>query len=177
VPKPGVAPSNAVGQMREVLRVAAAALEAGELPIAAAVLLGDRVLATAHTAERGQRRRLVHAELLALDAADRLHLPTDDRRRVRIVTNLEPCLMCMGAAMTFGVAEVVYALESPADGAVALVQGWQRAIDDMPGYREPAVIGGVCRSESAGLFAAYAARFGPGRMADFARTLAERASD
>ena len=36
------------------------------MPIGAVVVVGDDVVATAHTQERTQRRLLVHAELLTL---------------------------------------------------------------------------------------------------------------
>lgn len=45
---------------------------AREMPIGAEVVVDDEVVATAHTAERSQRRLLVHADRLALDAADRV---------------------------------------------------------------------------------------------------------
>jgi tRNA(Arg) A34 adenosine deaminase TadA len=34
-----------------------------------------------------------------------------------LAVNLEPCLMCLGAAMTLGVREVLFGLESPGYGA------------------------------------------------------------
>src|SRR3954470_4632583 len=99
--------------MTAALQIAADGLERGELPIGAVVVLGDEIIASAHTAERAERRLLVHAELLALDAADRLTPFPGRRRDVRLFTTLEPCLMCLGAAMSFGLGEIHYALKSP----------------------------------------------------------------
>jgi deoxycytidylate deaminase len=67
-----------------------------------------KVVASAHTQERRQRRLLVHAELLALDEADRV--PGLKRPESVLYTTVEPCLMCMGAAMTTMVGSVAYAL-------------------------------------------------------------------
>ena len=103
--------------MRRTLALAEAALEDGELPIAALVVLGDRVLASATTAERREQRFLAHAELVALEAADRVRPFPGDRRAATLYTNLEPCMMCLGAAMSFFCGEICYALESPTDGA------------------------------------------------------------
>ena len=118
--------------MHEALHVATAGLDAGELPIGAVVVLDDRVLAAAYTAERAERRRLVHAELRALDVADQIWPVPGKRADVRLFATLEPCLIFFGAAMSFGVGEIHYALESPGDGAVALVQLWRRDEAAMP---------------------------------------------
>ena len=157
--------------MREALRVARAGLERGELPIGAVVVLDDRIIAAAHTAERAERRLLVHAELLALDAADRLHPFPGRRRAVRLFTTLEPCLMCLGAAMSFGVGEIHYALESPGDGAVGLARGWRRDEAAMVSYRAPQLDGGLLRPESLDLFRDYVARHHSGGMWEWARGL------
>src|SRR5262249_42127123 len=99
-----------------------AGMEQGNLPIGAVIVLSGRVIAAAHTAEVTEHRLLVHAELLALEEADRLRPFPGKRRDTVLFTTLEPCLMCFGAAMSFLVGSVYYALESPADGAVNLAQ-------------------------------------------------------
>lgn len=143
--------------MRQTLALAELAIERGELPIAALVVLDgaalDRaVIAQAHTAEVAEGRLLVHAELRALEQADRLKPFPGRRRDVILYTNLEPCLMCLGAAMSFMLGEIVYALESPSDGAAALAQGWQRDEAGFAEYRVPRIRGGVLRQESIALF-------------------------
>jgi tRNA(adenine34) deaminase len=138
--------------MRQTLALADQAIERGEMPIAALVVLDGHIIASAHTAERREGRLLVHAELTALEQADRLKPFPGKRREAVLYTNLEPCLMCLGAAMSFQLGAIVYALESPGDGAVALVQGWQRDEELLPGYRVPAITGGLLRQESICLF-------------------------
>lgn len=132
-----IQPDAAERFMRAALLVAAEGLAKGELPIGAVVVVDNTVIAAAHTMERTARRLLVHADFLALDAADRLQPFPGRRRDATLFVTLEPCLMCLGAAMSFGVGAISYALESPSDGAVALVQSWQRAAADMPGYQLP----------------------------------------
>lgn len=64
----------------------------GELPIGAVVVIGDDIVGSAHTQEIARRRRLVHADLLAMIAADEA---LGMRRRphpVRLAVNLEPCV-------------------------------------------------------------------------------------
>lgn len=159
--------------MRQVLALAAEALKQGEFPIAAIVVLDDEIISQATTSEQREKRFLVHAELAALEEADKQHLSFNQRARAKLITNLEPCLMCMGAAMSCFLGEVVYGLESPGDGAVALVRSWVRAEEDIPGYRVPRITGGLLREESIRLFKDYVACHEPGPMRDWAETLAE----
>ena len=160
--------------MREVNAIASGALMSGELPIAAIVVQENSIIASAHTSERAEKRFLVHAELKALEAADKLGLSVAERRTSALYTNLEPCLMCMGACMSFFLGKVVFSLESKSDGAVHLVSDWSREGEDMPGYQVPTVIGGIVRSETIELFEEYALRHPIGAMTDWVKTLVRR---
>jgi tRNA(adenine34) deaminase len=157
--------------MRQVIGLASEAIESGEFPIAAMIVLDDEIIAQASTAEQREKRFLVHAELLALEAADKLGLPPPRRRQARLFTNLEPCLMCIGAAMSSFIGEICYSLESPADGAVNLVESWARKKADMPGYVAPKFTGGILRAESIELFKKYVSVAPPGPMRHWAATL------
>lgn len=137
-------------------------LESGEMPIGAVVVLNNQIIASAHTTERLERRLLVHAELRALEMADRLSPFPGKRRDAKLFTNLEPCLMCLGAAMSFFVGEIYYALESPSDGAVRLTENWQRDEAAFPNYQMPKIYGGLLRDESVTLFKKYLDRHPPG---------------
>jgi tRNA(adenine34) deaminase len=159
------------GYMQQALSLAAEALEEGEFPIAAIVVLDDHILARATASEQREKRFLSHAELVALEQADRQGLSFDQRHRAKMFTTLEPCLMCMGAAMSFFLGEIYYALESPGDGAVELVQGWVRKEEDIPGYQLPNITGGLLREQSIRLFEEYVARREPGPMREWAETL------
>ena len=158
--------------MREALAVAGQGLEKGELPIGAVLVLHDRIIAAAHTMERSEGRFLVHADLLALEAADKLRPFPGKRREVRLYVNLEPCLMCLGAAMSFFLGEIYYGLESPGDGAVTVVRQWQKKQEDFPGYRVPKIEGGILREESIELFRQYVACHSPSAMLEWAKRLA-----
>jgi tRNA(adenine34) deaminase len=143
--------------MGVALAVAEEGLALGELPIGAVVVLGDRVIGRAFTQEATQGRLLVHAELLALDEADRL---AGARRGSAVLyTTLEPCLMCLGAASVAMVGRVVFALGSAADGAGDLARFWDqhRSGEDLPHVRLPPVTGGVGADESRALFARFVA--------------------
>jgi tRNA(adenine34) deaminase len=120
--------------------VAEEGLAEGEMPIGAVVTSGDDVLGRSFTRERSLGRRIVHADLLALTAGDE----TLGFRRVAELTlavNLEPCLMCLGAAVTLGVERVFFGIESPDDGGVATLQMW-RPRHELPFFRPPREISG-----------------------------------
>jgi len=160
--------------MRQTLALADQALQRGELPIAALVVLDGAVIAQAHTAEVAEGRLLVHAELLALEQADRLKPFPGRRRDVVLYTNLEPCLMCLGAAMSFMLGTIVYALESPSDGATGLVQSWQRDEESFAGYQVPEIRGGLLRQESIALFKKWTDVHPPeGPVWEWAKSLAD----
>jgi tRNA(Arg) A34 adenosine deaminase TadA len=110
--------------MREALAVARIGLETGEMPIGAVVVVDGEIVTTEHTKEHSAGRLLVHADLLALDMADRVL--AGRCKRATLYVNLEPCLMCLGAAFTAKVGSIVYGLESPIDGGVAAFESWER---------------------------------------------------
>lgn len=88
---------------------------AGELPIGAVVVLGDDIIGRAFTQERSRKRKLVHADLLAMTEADELLGWKRRSTPLQLAVNLEPRVMCLGAAMTLGISEIYFGLESPGD--------------------------------------------------------------
>lgn len=159
--------------MTRALEVAAEGMREGEMPIGAVVAVDGEVIASAHTQERAQGRLLVHADLLALDAADRVLRGRRDRATMYVT--LEPCVMCLGAAITTRLATVVYALESPSDGGYQLLSEWDRTrrAESMPGYALPSVRSGILRLESARLFREYSDNQAPGWAKDWTAELAD----
>lgn len=158
--------------MKLDIEIAGEALDQGELPIASVLVLGEEVIATGITTEVRDRRFLVHAELNTLLKADQLNLRFSDRRKSRLYTNLEPCMMCLGASMSWFLGEVYFSLESPGDGAVEMAKGWARNEEDMPSYKLPKIEGGLLREESIDLFKKYIEKHNSGPMWEWAKTLA-----
>ena len=152
--------------------VAEAGLTAGELPIGAVVVMGDEIVAQSHTRERGAGRRLVHADLLAMIAADERLGHAKRPARVALAVNLEPCVMCLGAAMTLGVADVFYALESPGDGGADIAARW-RDSPDTPFFRMPTMTAGIRRTQARDQFRRYCAAAPDSGFKAWAQTLAE----
>lgn len=158
--------------LEAALEVAERGLAAGELPIGAVVFMGEEIVGSAFTQEVTLGRRLVHADLLAMAEADQ-HLGWTRRPRPLVLAvTLEPCLMCVGAAMAMGIEQIVFALESPGDGAAAIASGWPTH-PDMPSYVAPDVRGGISRERSRGLFQRYVATAADSPMVRWAQSLAD----
>jgi len=102
--------------MRLALLEAEKATQHEDVPVGALVLLDDVVIASRHNERQLTGDPTAHAEILALrDAASQLgtwHL--DD---ATLVTTLEPCPMCAGAALNARVARVVFGAHDPKAGA------------------------------------------------------------
>jgi len=156
--------------MRRALVLAGRGLAIGELPIGALVAVDDEVIAEAHCADK-QQRMLAHPELLALIDADRKHPSLRERRRMTLYTTLEPCVMCLGAAMSFCVGTIVFGTNAPADGGVTRLAEISFGAAGYPAYRMPDVVAGVLRAESRSLFQTFVETSRDAALIGFARTI------
>ena len=147
--------------MGVALEQATLGLEEGELPIGSVVAADGEILARAYWQLRNGL--LAHPELIVLQRAN--------RRGVTLVTTLEPCLLCMAAAMFSFAERVVYALESPTDGGTRIGEVWNPAAGSVAPYRLPAVVGGVRRDESVQLVSEFLQRQPANPLARWAQTL------
>lgn len=159
--------------VQAAIAVADEGLATGEMPIGAVVLMGGEVVGRAYTQERGQKRRLVHADLLAMVAADELLGLESRRHPLKLAVNLEPCLMCLGTAMALGVTEVYFGLESPGDGAATVAANWATNLTMPPSYAAPVVTGGIRREQVLGQFRRYCQIAPESGFRRWAQTLAD----
>ena len=94
--------------MRAALAEAEAAGQAGELPIGAVLVVDEEIIARGRARHRQTKNQLRHAELnTLLDGGDKLW--TDYKRAV-LFTSVEPCPLCLGAAVMADVPHIIYAL-------------------------------------------------------------------
>lgn len=90
----------------------------GEVPVGAVVVAGDgSVLSSAHNLRESSADPTAHAEILALRSACAAtggwRLPD-----ASLYVTLEPCAMCMGAAVNARIRRVVFGAEDPKGGAL-----------------------------------------------------------
>src|SRR5690348_16446357 len=103
--------------MEEALREAQRALEAGEVPIGAVIVLGSKVVG------RGSNRNITdadptaHAEILALRQAG-AQVGNHRLGDCELFATVEPCPMCAGAMVHARLKRLVYGADDPKAGAV-----------------------------------------------------------
>ena len=129
--------------MQAALEQARLALGAGEVPIGAVGVAGDRIVARAFNQPIGASDPTAHAEVLVLREAARAignYRLTD----LIVYVTVEPCLMCVGALAHARVREVVYGAPEPRTGAlVSTIRG-----HETPGLNHRfAVTGGILEAE------------------------------
>ena len=138
--------------MALALQEARDAAARGEVPVGAVVLAPEgAVLSRAGNRVRALQDASAHAELLALRAASaRLRSPR--LTGCTLVSSLEPCPMCAGAAVHFRVARLLFGAYDPKGGAV---EHGPRLFDRPDCLHRPEVIGGIREIECAALLRAF----------------------
>lgn len=106
--------------MAQALAAARAAGRRGEVPVGAVVVRDGVRLARAGNASIARHDPSAHAELQALRAAGRMVRNYRLPGAVLYVT-VEPCAMCMGAALHARIARLVYGCADPKAGAAGSV--------------------------------------------------------
>lgn len=119
--------------MREALSLAEQAAQRGEVPVGALIVdPSGEVLARAHNSPITLKDPTAHAELLAMRrAAEKL----GNYRLVgaTLYVTLEPCAMCMGAAVHARIERVVFGAPDPKSGACGSV--YSIGIDGLLNHR------------------------------------------
>lgn len=106
--------------MRRALAQARLAQAAGEVPVGAVVVVDDEVVAEGFNQPISATDPTAHAEIVALRRAASA-LGNYRLSSATLYVTLEPCLMCVGAALNARVRQVVYGADEPKFGAVRSV--------------------------------------------------------
>ena len=103
--------------MQEALREAEKGLVAGEVPVGA-VLAGQdgQIVAKAHNQPITLQDPTAHAEILVIRKAG-LFFENYRLSNTLLVVTIEPCLMCMGAAVNARIARLAFGASDPKGGA------------------------------------------------------------
>jgi len=145
--------------MRAALREAERGMDEGEAPVGCVIALPDatrpetaRIVARGHNRSVALQRASAHAEIIAFENAGGdgqgrpPALPLGVKSAI-LVSTLEPCVMCLGAAMESGVASVLFGLAAPADNGTQRVRP-----PESPESSAPVIEGGILAGESRALF-------------------------
>jgi tRNA(adenine34) deaminase len=106
--------------MREALRQAQKANEAGEVPVGAVIVRAGKIIARAHNQVELLKDATAHAEMLALTQAE---AAVGDWRLTDcdLYVTKEPCPMCAGALVHTRIRRVIFGCRDPVAGAAGSV--------------------------------------------------------
>ena len=148
-----------IAPMREALRHAQAAAEAGEVPVGAVVVHNGKIVAGAANETVLRNDPTAHAELLAMRAAAEV---LGDWRLAgcTLFVTLEPCPMCFGGLLVAHLPRLVYGAHNTREGALGGVadlreHAWKRPLEVRSGV--------LARDAERSLQAFFAARRTPTR--------------
>jgi tRNA(adenine34) deaminase len=136
-----------LNHMAIALAEARAGAAEGEVPVGAVAVLGGRVVGRGHNRPIALSDPTAHAEMIALRAA------ADVMRSYRLeglalYVTLEPCVMCIGAALNARIARLVFGARDEKSGAAGSVYDIGR--DGRLNHRIE-VVAGVMEAECAQL--------------------------
>jgi tRNA(adenine34) deaminase len=125
--------------MTQAIEEAESAFSEGEVPVGAVLAGSDgRILARAHNQPIALKDPTAHAEILALRQAGAA-VGNYRLNECILVATIEPCLMCMGAAIHARIARLVFGTFDPKGGAAGSLYDLSR--DDRLNHRLEVVSG------------------------------------
>jgi tRNA(adenine34) deaminase len=140
--------------MREALKEAEKAFEAGEVPVGAVVVDQGRVIGRGHNRIEGLKDATAHAEIIAIGAASEAR---GDWRLdgATLYVTVEPCMMCLGALFLSRVSKLVFGISDRRAGSCGGASG-----AGVPRYmdRDLPVEGGVLEAECRSLLLEFFAK-------------------
>jgi tRNA(adenine34) deaminase len=109
-------PAEDIAYMRVALDEARAAAAAGEVPIGAVIVVDRSILSRGRNQREQWQDPTAHAEMIALRAAA-AELQSWRVLDSTLYVTMEPCVMCIGAAILARVKRLVFGVSDPKGGA------------------------------------------------------------
>ena len=137
--------------MQEALHEARCALSTADVPVGAVVVVDGMIIGRGRNQRQALRDPTAHAEVLALRAAAQ-QLRSWRLTTATLYVTLEPCIMCLGAAILSRIAGLVFGCHDPKAGACGSrfdILGAQQLNHTFP------VITGVCQAEARSLLTTF----------------------
>jgi tRNA(adenine34) deaminase len=130
--------------MKEALRLAQAAFDAGEVPVGAVVVWDEKIIGRGSNQVEQLADSTAHAEMIAITAASNT-IGAKYLMEATLYVTLEPCLMCAGAMYWSKVGRVVF-------GASDVKNGYKRiAGTQNPFHPKASISYGIMEQECAQL--------------------------
>ena len=132
--------------MQIALEEARKALEEGNYPIGAVLVLGNDIIAKDYNKIISENNWFSHAEMNLISSYSKaIKNYIMKNKNINIYVTHEPCLMCLGALVIHRITKIIYSCPDPHGGVSSLnnlnMKNW---------YREnwPTIEGGLLRKES-----------------------------
>lgn len=103
--------------MKEALKEAEKAYLLDEVPVGCVIVYNDEIIARAHNKRKKTNNTLAHAEMLAIEKANK-KIGSWRLEDCDIYVTLEPCLMCTGAIIQARMRHVYFGAEDEKSGAL-----------------------------------------------------------
>jgi len=133
--------------MQIALGEAELAFEKAEVPVGALVVFENRIVGRGHNLTSSMHDATAHAEIIALSAAYS-HFKDWRLENCILISTLEPCAMCAGAAVLSRIKTIVYGAKDPKFGGCESI--FQIPSDPKLNHRCE-LVGGVLADEVATL--------------------------
>lgn len=123
--------------MKKALNEAYIALEKGEVPVGAVIVMNDQIIARGHNLTEQLNDVTAHAEMQAFTAASNF-LGGKYLQDCTLYVTLEPCQMCAGASYWTQIGKIVY-------GASDIQRGYSKLNTQL--HPKTKVVSGVLENE------------------------------
>lgn len=104
--------------MKVALEEARKALQFGEVPIGAVIVIGAEIIARAHNMKEQWHDATAHAEIVVIRKAAAALGHWRHLKEAVLYVTVEPCPMCAGAIVQSRINTLVYGADDPKAGAV-----------------------------------------------------------
>ncbi|CAK8054383.1 tRNA adenosine(34) deaminase TadA [Eupransor demetentiae] len=115
IKRPQIEPADAQHFMDLALAEARKAEAIGEVPIGAVIIKDGEVIATGYNHRETDQLATAHAEILAIEEANR-SIGSFRLEDTALFVTLEPCVMCAGAIVNSRIPVLYYGAEDPKAG-------------------------------------------------------------
>ncbi|RKQ32998.1 tRNA adenosine(34) deaminase TadA [Oceanobacillus halophilus] len=133
--------------MTAAITEAKKALQLNEVPIGAVIVYQGKIIASGHNLRETSQEALTHAELIAIEAANK-KIGSWRLEDCTLYVTLEPCPMCAGAIVQSRIQRVVYGAPDPKAGCAGTLMN----LLDEPRFNHQAeVTDGILEQECASL--------------------------
>ena len=129
--------------MRQALSESRKAFDENEVPIGAVIVHGSEIIGRGHNQIVTLKDPTAHAEMIVITQAA-AHLENERLNDCTLYVTIEPCTMCMGAAILARIKTIVFGARDPKTGACGSAMDLAK-----PGLynHKIEVIGGVLEAE------------------------------